>query len=215
MSRHPNMANLPILYSFRRCPYAMRARMAVAISSVKVELREVVLRAKPAEMIEISPKATVPVLILPNGDVIDESLDVMHWALAQNDPQGWLTRIDADLIATNDGPFKAALDRYKYPHRYELPDGIEHRQKGLAFLIELETRLSQKNYLSGNAAGFTDIAIFPFIRQFAATDKAWFDGQPLNALQNWLAKLVGCELFERAMARYPQWHSGDPVTEFP
>jgi glutathione S-transferase len=208
------MSNLPVLYSFRRCPYDMRARMAVAISGVKVELREVVLRAKPAEMLEISPKATVPVLVLPNGDVIDESLDVMHWSLAQNDPEGWLSRVDTDLIASNDGPFKAALDRYKYPHRYELQDGIEHRQKGEAFLAELEARLSKKAYLSGDSTGFTDIAIFPFIRQFAATDQAWFVAQPFNALQNWLIKLIDSQLFERIMIRYPRWHANDPVIVF-
>jgi glutathione S-transferase len=189
--------------------------MAVSISGQTVELREVVLRAKPVEMLKISPKPTVPVLVLPNGDVIDESLDVMNWALAQNDPEGWLLRIDTNLIATNDGPFKAALDRYKYPHRYELPDGIEHRQKGVAFLTELEARLNQRAYLSGDSAGFTDIAIFPFTRQFAATDKDWFDRQPFDALQNWLAKLIHSELFERIMIHYPQWRLGDPVTEFP
>jgi glutathione S-transferase len=208
------MADLPILYSFRRCPYAMRARMAIAVSGVKVELREIVLRDKPPEMLLASPKATVPVLVLPNGDVIDESLDVMHWALAQNDPERLLSRVDTDLIATNDGPFKAALDRYKYPHRYELPDGIEHRQKGVAFLTELEARLSQNAYLSGDTAGFTDIAIFPFIRQFAATDQAWFGAQPFNALQNWLIKLIDSQLFERIMIRYPRWHANDPVIVF-
>ncbi len=193
----------------------MRARMAVAISGLTVEFREVILSAKPAEMLEISPKGTVPVLILPNGDVIDESLDVMHWALTQNDPDGWLSRVDTDLIATNDGSFKATLDRYKYPHRYELLDGIEHRQKGVAFLTELEARLCRSAFLSGDSAGFTDIAIFPFIRQFAATDKAWFDGQPFDSLQNWLAKLLHSALFECIMIRHPEWHASDPVIKFP
>jgi glutathione S-transferase len=209
------MPDLPILYSFRRCPYAMRARMALAISGLKVELREIVLCAKPLEMLEISPKGTVPVLLQPNGDVIDESLDVMHWALAQNDPEDWLSRIDTDLIATNDGPFKTALDRYKYPHRYELPDGAEYRQNGATFLAELDVRLNQRAYLSGDTAGFTDISIFPFIRQFAATDQAWFDEQELPKLQFWLANMKSSALFEAIMVRTAPWKQDDAVLVFP
>jgi glutathione S-transferase len=209
------MADLPILYSFRRCPYAMRARMAIAVSGVKVELREIVLRDKPPEMLLASPKATVPVLVLPNGDVIDESLDVMHWALAQNDPEGWLSRVDTDLIAANDGPFKAALDRYKYPHRYELSNGIEHQQKGATFLTELEARLCQKAYLSGDSAGFTDIAIFPFIRQFAATASDWFCKQELPKLHLWLAHMKSSALFESIMVRTAPWKQSDEMILFP
>jgi glutathione S-transferase len=169
------MADLPILYTFRRCPYAMRARMAVAVSGVKVEMREIVLRDKPPEMLAASPKGTVPVLVMPNGDVIDESLHIMRWALAQNDPEVWLAHTDTDLIATNDGPFKAALDRYKYPHRYGLSDGLEHRDTGLEYLQNLDQILRNQAFLDGTNRGFTDIALFPFIRQYAATDKLWFD----------------------------------------
>lgn len=209
------MTDLPILYSFRRCPYAMRARMAVAVSGVRVELREVVLRDKPAEMLESSPKGTVPVLVLNDGTVIDESLDVMHWALAQNDPSNWLAHVDAELIAANDGPFKHALDRYKYPHRYDLADGSEHRALGLAHLTDLENALSSALFLAGEQTGFTDIALFPFVRQFAATDTAWFDALPLPKVQTWLESLTGSALFAQIMVRYPQWKAGDTITIFP
>jgi glutathione S-transferase len=208
------MVDLPILYSFRRCPYAMRARMAVAVSRVQVELREVVLRDKPTEMLEVSPKATVPVLALPDGAVLEESVDIMHWALGQNDPENWLAHIDPDLIAANDGPFKQALDRYKYPHRYGLPDGLEHRDAALGHIARLNDLLATAPYLGGVSLGFTDIALFPFVRQFAATDHPWFDARPLPAVQNWLTGLLQSGLFARIMTRYPQWRAGDPQTIF-
>jgi glutathione S-transferase len=183
--------------------------MAVAVSGVQVELREVVLRDKPAEMLEISPKGTVPVLLLPNGQVIEESLDIMRWALDRNDSESWLAHVDEDLIADNDGPFKQALDRYKYPHRYNLADGLEHRDAALVHLEKLNDRLTDCAFLGGAKRGFTDIALFPFVRQFAATDQAWFDAQPLPALQSWLTSLIQSELFAAIMARYPQWKAGD------
>jgi glutathione S-transferase len=209
------MADYPVLYSFRRCPYAMRARMAIAVSGIKIELREVVLRDKPSELITASAKATVPVLVLPKGEVIEESLDIMDWALQQNDPENWLARADIDLISANDGPFKHALDRYKYPHRYDLPDGIEHRNAGLLQLSRLDQTLSKEAFLGGARRGYTDIAIFPFVRQFAATDQAWFDAQTLPALQFWLADLLQSELFACVMTRHPQWRAGDAPTLFP
>lgn len=209
------MTDLPILYSFRRCPYAMRARMAVSVSGVEVELREVVLREKPAEMLEVSPKGTVPVLLLPDGAVIEESLDIMRWALMQSDPDGWLRHADDMLIAANDGPFKQALDRYKYPHRYGLPDGVEHRDAAMAHLSALNDLLDGAPYLGGSHPALTDIALFPFVRQFAATDQMWFDAQPLRALQRWLQSWLASELFAHIMVRYPQWKAGDPPTRFP
>jgi glutathione S-transferase len=212
--RGGRMSDLPILYSFRRCPYAMRARMAVAVSSMRVEIREVVLRDKPAEMLEISPKGTVPVLLLPNGQVIEESLDIMRWALAQNDPENWLVHVDEDLISTNDGPFKQALDRYKYPHRFGLADGLMYRDATLVHLAELNNRLADCAFLGGAERGFTDIALLPFVRQFAATDRAWFNAQPLPALQSWLTSLTQSELFAAIMTRYPQWRAGDAPTIF-
>jgi glutathione S-transferase len=194
----------PILYSFRRCPYAMRARMALTISGVDVELREVKLSVKPQAMLEVSPKGTVPVLVLPEGMVLDESLDIMRWALRQHDPEGWLARDDAALIAANDGGFKHALDRYKYPERYD-GDVAGHRACGLAFLARLDDRLSAAGQLCGPARGLADAAIMPFVRQFTAVDSAWFDAQPLPHLKAWLARHLASDLFERIMVRSASW----------
>lgn len=204
----------PIFYSFRRCPYAMRARMAVAVSGIETELREVVLRDKPSAMIAASPKATVPVVVLPDGRVIEESLDIMHWALGQNDPENWLDRDSDNLIPANDGPFKAALDRYKYPHRYDLENGEAHRDIAMEHLVLLDTILLDQPYLAGRARGLADIALFPFVRQFAATDQAWFDAQPMPGLQRWLNRHLESDLFASIMHRYPQWKAGDAVTIF-
>jgi glutathione S-transferase len=209
------MTDLPILYSFRRCPYAMRARMAIAASGVRVELREVVLRDKPPELIEASAKATVPVLVLPDSLVIDESLDIMRWALGHNDPEGWLAGDTPGLIAQNDGPFKAALDRYKYPHRYGLETGEAYRHEGFAILTQLNERLQRNPFLCGETARFADSATFPFIRQFAATDQSWFDAQPLPDLHKWLGHHLSTDLFTSVMQRYPQWKAGDAPTHFP
>jgi glutathione S-transferase len=209
------MADLPVLYSFRRCPFAMRARMAIAVSGVKVELREVVLRDKPPELVDASAKATVPLLVLPNGEVIDESLDIMHWALRQNDPGNWLAADDKGLIQQNDTSFKSALDRYKYPHRYGLEDGIAYRDAGMTILSQLDERLREHAFLSGNARGLTDIAIFPFIRQFAATDQSWFDAQPLPNLRHWLDHHLASDIFAGIMHRFPRWQAGDAPTIFP
>ncbi|MBL0924048.1 MAG: glutathione S-transferase [Sphingomonadaceae bacterium] len=209
------MTDRPLLYSFRRCPYAMRARMALAVSGVEVELREVVLRDKPSEMLAVSPKGTVPVLVLPSGEVLDESLDIMRWALDKSDPGLWLNDVDDDLVAANDGPFKQALDRYKYPHRYGLANGLLHRETGMAHLLQLNLRLADKPFLGGDHPAFTDVAIFSFVRQFAATDQGWFDAQPFPALQIWLKTLIRSNLFDRIMIRYPQWKTGDPPTFFP
>ena len=209
------MTDLPILYTFRRCPYAMRARMAVAVSGVTVELREIVLRDKPNEMLEASPKGTVPVLALPDGQVVEESIDIMRWALVQSDPECWLGQEASGLIKANDGPFKQALDRYKYPHRFGLADGIVHRDAAGAHLEMLENRLLAAPYLAGSKCGFTDIAIFPFVRQFAATDAGWFMAQPLPAVQNWLSSLVSSDLFTHVMTRYQPWKAGDAPICFP
>jgi glutathione S-transferase len=209
------MTEFPILYSFRRCPYAMRTRMAIAVSGVQVELREVVLRDKPRELIAASAKATVPVLLLPDGEVIDESLDIMRWALSQNDPENWLVESNDELISANDGPFKQALDRYKYPHRYDLTDGTEYRDAALMHLVYLNERLSAAPYLGGDRKSMTDVAIFPFVRQFAATDQTWFDALPLPALQAWLAGFISSDLFSQIMTRYPQWTAGAGSIYFP
>jgi len=208
------MAERPILYSFRRCPYAIRARLALLASGTICEIREVKLSAKPAELVAISPKATVPVLQSPDGRVIDESLDIMRWALARNDPEGWLDRSGEALIAGNDGPFKHHLDRFKYPNRHGT-DPAEHRAAALDLLRPLEARLQAAPYLCGDVMGLTDAALMPFVRQFAATDRAWFDALPLPGLQAWLARLTGSALFEAAMVRLAPWKAGDGQILFP
>lgn len=195
---------IPHLYSFRRCPYAMRARLAVAVSETGCELREVKLSAKPAAMLAASPKGTVPVLVLPDGSVIDESLDIMRWALAQRDPEGWLNGDDAALIERNDGPFKHDLDRYKYAERYDV-DPLSHRAQAMDFLSELDSRLSRTGQLCGPVRSLTDAAIMPFVRQFAAVDRAWFSGQPLLHLQHWLANHLVSDLFNSIMVRHAPW----------
>ena len=203
----------PILYSFRRCPYAMRARMALLTSGQACVLREVALRARPVEMIEASAKATVPVLVLAGGQVIEESLDIMRWALARNDPEGWLDDDDAALVAENDGPFKQHLDRYKYPDRHG-SDPAEHRTIGMEFLKALEARLAKSANLCRETRSFTDIAIMPFVRQFAATDQSWFEAQSLPSLKAWLACHQESPLFLRAMLRVPPWRQGDALILF-
>ncbi|UZK67912.1 glutathione S-transferase [Sphingomonas sp. M1-B02] len=194
----------PILYSFRRCPYAMRARMALIVSDKPVEIREVKLREKPAEMLAASPKGTVPVLVLPDGAVIDQSIDIMRWALDRHDPEGWLEGDDSDLIAANDGAFKHHLDRYKYPDRHG-SGPIEHRAAALAILAELEARLTATPWLCGHRHTLADAALMPFVRQFAAVDRAWFDAQPLPALQRWLALQIASPLFVETMQVRLQW----------
>lgn len=210
------MINIPTLYSFRRCPYAMRARMALLISETPVRLREVVLRDKPEEMIAASPKATVPVLVQDDGAVIDESLAIMLWVLERNDPHGWLENagIGNDLIAEADNDFKGHLDRYKYPTRYDDVDPIVHRSAGLEFLGKLEKHIAVNGQLLGIRPCLADYAIFPFVRQFANNDRSWFDAQSLPALQKWLAAHLASDLFTTAMTKYPQWKTGDPEPLF-
>lgn len=198
----------PILYSFRRCPYAIRARLALAVSETAVEHREVKLRDKPAEMLAASPKGTVPVLVLPDGGVIDESIDIMRWALGRNDPEGWLAGDAAALIATNDGPFKHHLDRYKYPERYAA-DAVDHRSAALAILQGLEARLGEHAFLTGARFGLADAAILPFVRQFAAVDRDWFAAQDLARVQGGLEAFLGSALFARVMVVREPWR-GQP-----
>lgn len=212
----------PILYSFRRCPYAMRARLALAASGQRVELREVALRDKPAELLDASPKATVPVLVLPDGAVIEESLDVMRWALAISDPEGWWpddpgerARIDT-LIAVNDGAFKAALDRYKYPDRYagETIDRSAQRAIAAAILSGHDERLAS-GWLVGGRPTLADVALLPFVRQFAHVDRDWFDAQPWPNLIGWLDRFLQSARFAAIMGKYRPWRPGDPATLFP
>jgi len=199
---------LPILYSYRRCPYAMRARMALWAAQIRVEVREVSLRDKPAHLLQISPKGTVPVLQLTEGTVLEQSLDIMLWALAQRDPQGWLNA-DRDtivrLIAINDGDFKKALDRYKYPERYPEQPQVFYRQQGEQFLQLLEAALQQHRFVLGDSASMADVAIFPFIRQFAAVDAGWFADSAYPQLRAWLNGWLESALFAQIMQKFPTY----------
>lgn len=195
---------MPLLYSFRRCPYAIRARLAIAVSGIEVEIREVDLKAKPPEMLALSPKGTVPVLVLPDGRVIDESLDIMIWALRQRDPLGVLEGFSDDakaLIQRNDGEFKSALDRYKYPERYPEFPKLEYRAMGEIVLKDLNARLDQGRQLCGDDAGIVDMALMPFIRQFAQVDRVWFDAIPYMQLQKWLRDWEASGMFIDVMRK--------------
>ena len=213
---------LPVLYSFRRCPYAMRARLAIANSHISVELREVVLRDKPQQLIDISPKATVPVLITADETLIDESLDIMRWALEHDDPNNWyqsLTQsqqqLSLQLIANNDSDFKYYLDRYKYADRYPEFTQEHYRQQAEKTLALLEQQLQQNGCLICSHLTLADMAILPFVRQFAFVDKIWFDAQPWPRLQRWLEAFLISPAFLGVMDKYPQWRPGDPVSAFP
>ena len=215
------MNALPVLYSFRRCPYAMRARLALAVSGQVCELREVVLRNKPQGLLQASPKGTVPVLVLPGGQVLEQSLDIMLWALAQHDSEGWLTPSDgtmADmlaLIAECDGPFKQALDRCKYPSRYPGTDTDAQRAAASAWLAALDGRLSAAPHLFGRSASLADMAIAPFVRQFAGIDADGWAAQPWPHLQDWLARWQASPLLARVMPKLPAWVDGTQGVVFP
>ncbi len=213
---------LGVLYTFRRCPYAMRARLALAlcVEAKVLELREVVLKAKPAAMLVISPKGTVPVLQLSDGHVLEESLDIMHFALSQNPqlkadiyPSHLCGEMD-DLIEQNDGEFKWALDRYKYADRYEESERF-YREKGEVFLGQLESRLIQNRYLFGEQFSLADLAIFPFVRQFAHVNKAWFEQSDYVKLRDWLNAWLESPLFISVMKKYAPWQEGDELVAFP
>lgn len=205
-----------ILYSFRRCPYAMRARLAIQAAGVTCELREIVLRDKAPEFLAASPKGTVPVVIA-DGVVIEESFDVMLWALRQNDPQDWLDMPDAgyDLIKTSDGPFKANLDRTKYASRYPDMDVSEARNGASEFLHQLDKQLTGQTWLYGDRPCLADFAILPFVRQFANIDRDWFNAQGWDHLIGWLDRFLTSDAFASIMTKYPKWVAGDTPTQFP
>lgn len=177
--------------------------MALRYSGIAVEHREITFSAKPAHMLKISPKGTVPVLLLPDGTVLEESLDIMRWALPQHDPDGWLQHDDAALIDDNDGYFKQAVNGYKYATNASRR--VRYRTEAEQFLRGLEARLQQQPYLCGDKCSITDIAIFPFVRQFAGVDEEWFAQAPYPALRQWLGGLVESELFTNVMHKYPVW----------
>lgn len=205
------MTPCPILYSFRRCPYAMRARLALLSSATRYEMREVALRDKPAQMLDISPKGTVPVLLLPDGNVLEQSLDIMLWALEQHDPGGWLPsaptarRGQLALIEACDSDFKPQLDRYKYPNRFGMSTSDSARDQGADYLAKLEQRLADDNFLSGDSWGLADAAIAPFVRQWTHTDPTWFARQPWPNLQVWLQQFEQSDSFFAIMVKVPIW----------
>ena len=206
----------PILYSFRRCPYAMRARLAIQSAGVECELREILLRDKAPEFLAASPKGTVPVVV--DGDtVIEESLEIMQWALAQNDPEGWLDMPDLgwDLIAECDGPFKSALDRYKYGSRYPDADTSDERDKASRFIRKLDEMLEGHPRIFGENPTLADMATLTFVRQFAHVNLEWFNAQPWANTIGWLDEFKASERFLGIMAKHPKWVAGDPVTLFP
>lgn len=195
----------------------MRARLAVAASGLQVELREVLLRDKPATMLEASPKGTVPVMLLPDGTVLEESYGIMEWALGQNDPQGLLAQGAPARVLTErcETEFKPHLDRFKYAVRYDDVDPEHERKKASKYLQELEMRLQSHPCLFGPETSLADIGIAPFVRQFANTDRGWFDTQPWPALRRWLEEFVASGRFRQIMPKFPQWHPGDATTLFP
>jgi glutathione S-transferase len=197
----------PLLYTYRRCPYAMRARMALIIAGIEFDAYEISLRDKPAAMLAASPKGTVPVMVLPTGEVLEESLLIMRWAFEQGSKQWWTvaqTASNQALMALNDGAFKQQLDRYKYPERYVASERDFQRDQAANGLLQaLEQRLTSERYLGGEQARAADIAIFPFVRQFRAVDEAWFDVQTLPAVQTWLQKWLQSELFAQCMKKLP------------
>ncbi|WP_417684601.1 glutathione S-transferase [Roseibium sp.] len=215
------MTELPILYSFRRCPYAMRARLAILSSGVSVELREIVLRDKAPEFLAVSPSKTVPCLVESGTNVIDESFDIMLWALEQRDPEGWLTPEEGtleDMVALAnalDGDFKRHLDRYKYDTRHPDASREGEREAASSILRDIEQRLTRSPWLFGSRASLADYAFLPFLRQFANVDRQWFDGEPWPNLRRRLSDFEASVRFQSIMAKLPKWQSGDTVLVFP
>ena len=201
----------PILYSFRRCPYAMRARLAIKISEIFVEIREIMLKDKPLEFLNLSPKGTVPVLVTTSGKILEESLDIIYWALNKNDPKKWLVNGQLSqnqinqLLDNLENEFKPSLDKYKYPNRFESVDKDFHRDKNLSFLWYLDDLLKKNKALNCSHLSLVDYAIFPFIRQFRNVDSEWFDSLNLNFLKKWLFELIDSNDFLSIMTKYEKW----------
>lgn len=199
---------LPVLYSFRRCPYAMRARMAIHIAGLQLQTIEVELKNKPQSLLDYSPKGTVPVVVTADGKVIDESRDIMLWALQQSDPEDWLLQANlrqqqvmTELVDSCDTQFKPLLDRYKYADRYPELTPAEHRTAAEFFLQALDDRLSNQQFLMDEQMRFVDVAIFPFIRQFAGVNTSWFQQSPYSHLASWLDKCTSSALFKKIMEK--------------
>jgi len=221
--KHAITVSLHRFYSFRRCPYAMRARLGILFAELRVELREIVLKNKPAQMLAISPKGTVPVLELAGGDsskrlVIEESREILEWALQQSDPQGLLNidLVSANaLIDRNDNEFKHWLDRYKYADRHPELTQLDYQQQGEVFLQELESLLAKNRYLLGSNISIADIGIMPFVRQFAHVDREVFYSLPYPNLQQWLRDWLEHPVFQQVMIKFQPWQEGDDMVVFP
>ena len=205
----------PVLYSFRRCPYAMRARLSLVVSKTRVEIREVLLKKKPKEFLDVSASATVPCLIT-NEEILDESMDIMYWALKKSDPQNWLKmpKLGNDLIKENDTSFKHYLDLTKYYTRYPKVNPQESRINASAFLIKLES-IMVDNFLFGSTPTIADMSILPFVRQFANTDLEWFDNQNWPRVKSWLYKFISSEIFHEIQIKFVQWQTNSKPCFFP
>ena len=205
----------PILYTFRRCPYAMRARFAIRSSQIIVEVREIKLQEKPSEFLKLSPKGTVPVLITNSGEVLEESLDIINWVLNKNDPDKWLANGKLEsheitkLLDDLESKFKPNLDKYKYPNRFSGFDQFLYRDKNLCFLEKLNSYLKNNKYLNCEHLTFLDYAVFPFIRQFRNIDQEWFDKLNFSLLNNWLNQIIDSEDFSSIMKKFKKWEPND------
>ena len=209
----PNESDLPILYSLRRCPYAMRGRMGIALSQQKVLLREIVTKDKPSELLASSPKGTVPVLVLPQGTIIEQSIEVMIWALEQNDPQDLLRSSEPELnqeilelIARNDNEFIGHLEKYRASVRYRNVDTEQRRQACEGFISELESKLAQHEYLFGDTPSLADFAVMPFVSQFVRVEKKWFVQSEYQNVGRWLRAHLDSKLYTQVMKQYPLWN---------
>ena len=213
------LQDLPILYSLRRCPYAMRARLGILLANQQVLIREIVTKDKPEELLKCSPKGTVPVLVLPDGKIIEQSLQVMVWALELNDPQNLLRKSDDEvyhdvfeLIEENDNTFIGHLEQYRAAVRYHNEDLVDRRALCEEFLTKLEARLKQgsgypkKSYLFGDTPSVADYAIVPFISQFARVEKKWFNQSHYIGIQTWLRSILDSALYSKTMKAYPLWN---------
>jgi len=207
----------PILYSFRRCPYAMRARMALILNNISVELREVVLKDKPAQLLACSPKATVPVLVIADDFIIEESREIIDWSVQQADTPMFDLPCQAqrELVECNDNEFKGNLDRYKYFDRFPEQPQEHYRQQATHFLAQLEQRLIHTPYLFGEEICYADVAIFPFIRQFANVENGWLANSVYHNVFAWLERLINTAAFTTVMYRFCQWQDGNDVVRFP
>ncbi|GAC33113.1 glutathione S-transferase domain-containing protein [Paraglaciecola polaris LMG 21857] len=228
-----NVMTLPVLYSLRNCPYAMRARLAIYKSKQPVALRDIVLKNKPPEMLAASPKATVPVLVLTSANVLDESLHIMLWALGESDPHGLLrpeivsyteqsngnnatgTLADAlELIHQFDHEFKTCLEAYKCAKRYHENNLQDCRQACEVHIQDLEQRLCKHKYVIDDTESIADIALLPFIRQFAKIERQWYLQSPYPHIKFWLDSYLQSPMFTKVMAKYPLWSPDQPIIEF-